>query len=155
MSEKDAPKTASSVSQGHFEFTRMSFGLKNAPSTFQRFMNTALSGLQGLQCFVYLDNIVIYSYDLQTHINNLSNVFDRLRHFNLKLQPDKCEFIRKEVSYLGHIITNEGLKPNPEKTKAVQQFPQPRCPKDIKYLMGLVSYYRRFIPNQLKIQNLL
>ncbi|CAK1598637.1 unnamed protein product [Parnassius mnemosyne] len=115
-------------------------------------MNTEhLSGLQGLQCFVYLDDIVIYSYDLQTHINNPSNVFDRLRYFNPKLQPDKCEFLRKEVSYLGHIITNEGVKPNPGKTKAIQQFTQPRCPKDIKSFMGLVSYYRRFIPNLTKI----
>ncbi|CAK1595263.1 unnamed protein product [Parnassius mnemosyne] len=134
----------------------MPFGLKNAPSTFQRLMNTALSGLQGLQCFVYLDvvyldDIVIYSYDPQIHINNLSNVFERLRHFNLKLQPDKCKFLRKEVSYLGHIITNEGVKPNPKKTKAVRQFPQPRCPRDIKSFMELVSYYRRFIPNLSKI----
>ncbi|CAF4952218.1 unnamed protein product [Pieris macdunnoughi] len=151
MSEADAPKTAFSIPQGHFEFARMPFGLKNAPSTFQRLMNSALSGLQGLQCFVYLDDIVIYSFDLQKHMKNLSNVFDRLRQFNLKLQPDKCEFLRKEVSYLGHIITDEGVKPNPEKTRAVQDFPQPKCPKDIKSFMGLVSYYRRFIPNLSKI----
>ncbi|CAK1583549.1 unnamed protein product [Parnassius mnemosyne] len=151
MSEKNASKTAFCVSQKHFEFTRMAFGLKSAPSTFQRLMNTALSGLQGLQCFVYLDDIIIYLYDLQAHINNLSRVFDRLRHFNLKLQPDKCVFLRKKVSYLGHIITNERVKPNQEKTKADQQFPQPRCPKDIKSFMGLVSYYPRFIPNLSKI----
>ncbi|KAL0867440.1 hypothetical protein ABMA27_008227 [Loxostege sticticalis] len=151
MSKQDASKTAFSVPQGHFEFTRMPFGLKNAPSTFQRLMNTALSGLQGIQCFVYLDDIVIYSFDLPTHMSKLSNVFDRLRHCNLKLQPDKCEFLRKEVSYLGHVITDDGVKPNPEKTKAVQNFPQPKCPKDIKSLMGLVSYYRRFIPNLSKI----
>lgn len=151
MSEQDAPKTAFSVPQGHFEFTRMPFGLKNAPSTFQRLMNSALSGLQGIQCYVYLDDIVIYSYDLDSHIKSLSNVFDRLRHFNLKLQPDKCEFLRKEVSYLGHTITDQGVKPNPDKIKAVQEFPQPKCPRDIKSFMGLVSYYRRFIPNLSKI----
>ncbi|RVE42148.1 hypothetical protein evm_013209 [Chilo suppressalis] len=152
MSERDAPKTAFSVPQGHFEFTRMPFGLKNAPSTFQRLMNSALSGLQGLhQCFVYLDNIVIYNFDLVSHIKSLSNIFDRLRYFILKLQPDKCEFLRKEVSYLGHIITDHGIKPNPEKVKVVQQFPQPKCPKDIKSFMGLVSYYRRFIPDLSKL----
>lgn len=151
IAEKDAAKSAFSVPQGHFEFTRMPFGLKNAPATFQRLMNTALSGLQGIQCFVYLDDIVIYSFDLDTHIKNLSNVFDRLRSFNLKLQPDKCEFLRKEVSYLGHIITDEGVKPNPEKTRAVQEFPIPKCPKDVKSFLGLVSYYRRFIPNISKI----
>jgi transposase InsO family protein len=151
MAEQDAPKTAFSVPQGHFEFTRMPFGLKNAPSTFQRLMNSALSGLQGIQCFVYLDDIVTYSFDLESHIKNLSNIFDRLRHFNLKLQPDKCEFLRKEVSYLGHIITDDGVRPNPEKIKAVQEFPQPQCPKDIKSFLGLVSYYRRFIKDISKI----
>lgn len=79
ISEVDVPKTAFSVPQGHFEFTRMPFGLKNAPSTFQRLMNSALLGLQGIKCFVYLDDIVIYSYDLDIYIKNLSNVFDRLR----------------------------------------------------------------------------
>lgn len=79
MSPQDASKTAFSVPQGHFEFTRMPFGLKNAPATFQRLMNSALSGLQGIQCFVYLDDIVVYSFDLEKHILNLFNIFDRLR----------------------------------------------------------------------------
>lgn len=114
MNEGDAPKTAFSVPQGHYEFTRMPFGLKNAPATFQRLMNTALAGLQDIRCFVYLDDIVIYSHDLPSHINNLEMVFRRLRDFNLKLQPDKCEFLRREVAYLGHIITEEGVKPNPD-----------------------------------------
>ena len=95
MAPEDSAKTAFSVPQGHFEFNRMPFGLKNAPSTFQRLMNSALSGLQGIQCFVYLDDIVIYSYDLESHIKNLTDVFQRLRDYNLKLQPDKCEFLRR------------------------------------------------------------
>ncbi|CAG9109133.1 unnamed protein product [Plutella xylostella] len=143
----DGKKTAFSVPQGHFQFNRMPFGLKNAPSTFQKLMNTCLSGLQGTRCFVYLDDIVIYSHDLQTHIDNLSAVFERIRQFNLKLQPDKCEFLRKEVAYLGHVISDEGVKPNPDKIKAVAEFPIPESPKDIKSFLGLVSYYRRFIPD--------
>ncbi|CAK1603215.1 unnamed protein product [Parnassius mnemosyne] len=129
----------------------MPFGLKNAPATFQRLMNTALTGLQGIRCFVYLDDIVIYSHDLNSHIDNLSSVFHRLRNYNLKLQPDKCEFLRREVAYLGHQITKDGVKPNPEKVKAVTQFPTPKSPKDIKSFLGLVSYYRRFIANFSKI----
>lgn len=146
MSPIDAPKTAFSVPQGHFQFNRMPFGLKNAPATFQRTMNTVLSGLQGIHCFVYLDDIVIYSYDLPSHIEKLNLVFNKLRNFRLKLQPDKCEFLRKEVAYLGHVISGEGVKPNPEKIKAVTQFPVPTCAKDIKSFLGLASYYRRFIP---------
>ena len=125
----------------------MPFGLKNAPATFQRLMNTALSGLQGIHCYVYLDDIVIYSADLNTHVQKLNQVFQRLREFNLKLQPDKCEFLRKEVAYLGHIISDQGVKPNPDKIKAVQEFPVPRNAKDIKSFLGLASYYRRFIPD--------
>ena len=116
-------------------------------------MNTVLSGLQGERCFVYLDDIVIYSYDLKSHIENLSAVFKKLINHNLKLQPDKCEFLRKEVGYLGHVITEDGVKPNPEKIKAVQQFPIPKCPKDIKSFLGLVSYYRRFMPEFSKTSN--
>ncbi|KAJ8730401.1 hypothetical protein PYW07_017439 [Mythimna separata] len=147
MSAEDSPKTAFSVPKGHYEFTRMPFGLKNAPSTFQRLMNSALSGLQGIQCFVYLDDIVIYSYDLASHIDNLTNVFGRLRQFKLKLQPDKCEFLRKEVSYLGHVITDKGVKPNAAKVSAILDFPVPKTPKDVKSFLGFVSYYRRFIPD--------
>lgn len=151
MTQKDACKTAFSVPQGHFEFTRMPFGLKNAPSTFQRLMNNVLTGLQGERCFVYLDDIVSYSHDLKTHIENLGAIFDRLRKFNLKLQPDKCEFLRKEVGYLGHIISEEGLKPDPNKIKSVKEFPIPKSPKDIKSFLGLISYYRRFIPEFSKL----
>ncbi|KAJ0177013.1 hypothetical protein K1T71_007022 [Dendrolimus kikuchii] len=151
ISPEDAPKTAFSVPQGHYQFNRMPFGLKNAPSTFQKLMNTCLSGLQGTRCFVYLDDIVIYSADLNSHINNLKAVFNRLRSFNLKLQPEKCEFLRKEVAYLGHIIGEDGVKPNPDKIKAVTNYPIPQSPKDIKSFLGLVSYYRRFIPDFAKL----
>lgn len=95
--------------------------------------------------------LYIYSHDLKTHISKLTQIFDRLRQFNLKLQPDKCEFLRREVSYLGHIIIGEGVAPNPDKVKAVTSFPVPKNPKDIKSLLGLVGYYRRFIPNFSKI----
>lgn len=151
VNETDTAKTAFTVPDGHFEFTRMPFGLKNAPSTFQRLMNTVLTGLQGMRCFVYLDDIVIYSHDLPSHIENLEAVFQKLRDNNLKLQPDKCEFLRTEVAYLGHIIGEDGVKPNPEKVKAVTEFPIPKNAKDIKSFLGLVSYYRRFIPEFSKI----
>lgn len=147
LKEEDKPKTAFTVPEGHFQFARMPFGLKNAPSTFQRLMNSALSGLQGTRCFVYLDDVVCYGHDLNSSVSNLTTIFQRLRDFNLKLQPDKCEFLRREVCYLGHVITEQGVKPNPEKIKAVTEFPVPKTPKDIKSFLGLVSYYRRFIPD--------
>lgn len=123
----------------------MPFGLKNAPSTFQRAMNAALTGLQGMQCYVYLDDIVIYASDIEEHTKELESVFNRLRQNNLLLQPDKCEFMRKEVAYLGHIITRNGLAPNPDKIRAISNYPRPENQKQIKQFLGLIGHYRRFI----------
>lgn len=151
MKKGDCAKTAFTTPLGHYEYTRMPFGLKNAPSTFQRLMNSVLSGLQGLQCFVYLDDIVIYASSIEHHSIKLRHVFDRLRANNLKLQPDKCEFMRHEVSYLGHMISDKGVQPNPIKVKAIQDFPVPKDARSIKMFLGLVGYYRKFIDNFAKI----
>ena len=93
---EDRPKTAFSTNYGHFGYKSMPFGLKGAPATFQRLMSTVLSGMQGLRCLVYLDDIV-YGETLKVHNDRLRNVFARLQMHNLKLKPDKCEFLRKEV----------------------------------------------------------
>lgn len=151
MSPKDAQKTAFTVPLGHYEYTRMPFGLKNAPATFQRLMNNVLSGLQGVRCFVYIDDIVVYADNLENHNIKLKEVFNRLRNHNLKLQPDKCEFLRREVMYLGHLITDSGVQPDPKKIIAVSEFPVPKNPKDIKSFLGLAGYYRRFIDNFSKL----
>lgn len=151
MKASDREKTAFSTDKGHYEFLRMPFGLKGAPGTFQRLMNTVLVGLNGLKAFVYLDDIIIYAKDLTDHSQKLKDIFDRLRKYNLKLQPTKCEFLRKEVIYLGHLITDEGVKPDPKKIECVQNFPVPKDVKGIKSFLGLSGYYRKFIPNYSEI----
>ncbi|XP_046612225.1 uncharacterized protein LOC124301349 [Neodiprion virginianus] len=151
MDPDHSAKTAFSTPHGHFEYTRMPFGLKNAPSTFQRLMDQVLSGLQGTDMFVYLDDIVIYSRSLEEHETKFRKLMKRLSDAGLTLQPDKCEFLRKEVAYLGHVITQNGLKPNPEKISAIKNYPVPKNPKQIKQFLGLIGYYRRFIPNLSKI----
>lgn len=145
MHKDDVCKTAFSTPSGHYEYLRMPFGLKNAPSTFQRLMTIALSGLQGLQCFTYLDDVVIFASSLEEHSDKLRNVFDRLRTNSLLLQPDKCEFMHQEVAYLGHVISDKGISPNPDKIKAIKNYPTPQNPKQIKQFLGLIGYYRRFI----------
>lgn len=142
MSEADAQKTAFSTPFGHYEFKKMPFGLKNAPATFQRLMDKVLSGLQGIELFVYLDDIVIYASSLTEHNRKFNKLAERLRDANLRLQPDKCEFLRKEVAYLGHIISEQGVKPDPQKIEAVKNFPRPRNPKNVKQFLGLAGYYR-------------
>lgn len=144
---EDQPKTAFSTPNGHYEYQRMPFGLKNAPATFQRLMDLVLSGLQGVELFVYLDDIVVYSSSLQQHGHQVRRLLRRLKEHGLTLQTDKCEFLRKEVTYLGHILSESGVKPNPHNLEAVRKFPSPSSKKNIKQFLGLAGYYRRFIPN--------
>lgn len=151
MDPKDRYKTAFSTPRGHWEFNRMPFGLKNAPATFQRLMDTVLTGLQGISMFVYLDDIIVFAKNLEEHGQRINELMQRLRKANLQLQSDKCEFLRPEVNYLGHIISKEGLKPDPAKLDAVKNFPIPKKQKNIRSFLGLTGYYRRFIRNFSKI----
>lgn len=145
LDENSMEKTSFSVPQGHYHFKRLPMGLKTSPATFQRLMNNVLLGLQNSSCFVYLDDIILYSDNLENHIKNLRAVFTRLSEHNLKIEPDKCEFLRREVMYLGHVISEFGVKPDPNKVKAVQEFPVPTNQTEIKSLLGISGYYRRFI----------
>jgi hypothetical protein len=147
LQSREGPKTAFSTKQGHWEYRRLPFGLKTAPATIQKMMNSVLSGLTGTHCFVYLNNIVVYAKSLTDHDTKLREVLDRLRTYRLKLQPDKCEFLRKEVNYLGHQITETGGRLDPQKVAAIERFATPTNQKQLKTLCGMISYYRRFIPN--------
>lgn len=146
VKEEDKPKTAFSTSDAHYEFNRMPFGAKGAPAVFQRLMNTVLSGLIGKTCLVYLDDIIIYSSTLEEHEINLRQIFGRLRQHRLLLQPDKCNFIMQEIKFLGHVISRNGVTMDPEKISAVVKYPIPTTPKEVKSFLGLIGYYRRFIP---------
>ena len=150
MAPEDRAKTAFTTPDGHYEYLRMPFGLKNAPATFQRLMNNVLRGLIGKELFVYLDDVVVYSCTLAEHERRLERFFERLREHNLTLQTEKAKFLKDQVIYLGHIIAADGVRPNPEKIKAVAEFPVPKSRKNLKQFLGLVNYYRRFIPDMAK-----
>ncbi|KAL6420403.1 hypothetical protein ACFW04_014530 [Cataglyphis niger] len=107
--------------------------------------------MQGLKCLVYLDDIVIYRSSLKDHNKRFKEVLQRLRENNLKLQPDKCEFLRKEVIYLGHIISENGISPDPSKLTAIKEFPTPKKVKDVQSFIGLAGYYRKFMEDFSKI----
>jgi len=130
----EGPKTAFSTKQGHWEYRRLHIGLKTASATFKKKMNSELSGLIGTCCFVYLDDIVTYVISLADSNTKLQDMYDRLRMYKLKLQPDKCEFLRKEVNYLGHQMTEAGIRPDPQKVMAVEQLPTPTTAKQLKTL---------------------
>lgn len=137
LAESTIPKTAFNSENGHYEFTKMPFGLKNAPPTFQRVMDNILEGEIGENCSVYMDDIICFSSSLQEHIESLERIFKRLKEVNFKVQLDKTEFLRKEVAYLGHVVTPEGVKPNPNKIEAISNYPIPKTPKHIKGFLGL------------------
>ena len=112
-------------------------------------MQKVLAGLPF--CSVYIDDIIVFSDSVEEHIGHLREVFGRLRRANLKLHPKKCQFARCSVLYLGHVITAEGIAPNPEKVDAVKRFPSPTSVKGVRQFLGMASYYRRFIPGFAKI----
>lgn len=151
MDKDSIEKTAFTVNHGHFEYLRMPFGLKNAPATFQRMMDEILRDYLYKFCFVYMDDVVIFSKSLSEHLDHIRIIFKKFREVNLKIQLDKSEFLSKEVAFLGHLITPEGIKPNPSKISAIKNYPLPKTQKEIKAFLGLVGYYRRFIKNFARI----
>lgn len=150
MDPHDIEKTAFNTDK-HYEFLRMPFGLRNAPSTFQRLMNNILKDLIPNSCLVYLDDILVYSTSLQEHLVKLKQVFQRLREHNFKIQLDKSEFLKKEVNYLGHVLSDKGVQPNFDKIRVIKKFPIPKTQKEIKSFLGLLGYYRKFIPDFAKL----
>ncbi|GBL80842.1 Retrovirus-related Pol polyprotein from transposon 297, partial [Araneus ventricosus] len=144
---EDREKTAFTTGQGLWQFKVMPFGLCNAPATFERLMETILRGLSSEACLVYLDDIIIVGRTFEEHLNNLRKVFQRLQKANLKLNPKKCRFFQREVAYLGHVISAEGVKTDSEKIKAVVDWPRPDKIHDLRSFLGLCTYYRRFVKN--------
>ena len=145
INEEDRHKTAFSTRTGHYEYVTMPFGLCNAPSTFERAMELIMRGLQWKSLIIYLDDLIILSSNFDQHIDRLDTVLGRLGKAGLKLKPSKCALFKSEVAYLGHIVTPNGIKPDPEKVSKIQNWPQPRTVSDIRSFVGLCSYYRRFI----------
>lgn len=139
MNSSSKEKTAFVTHSGLYKFTIMPFGLFNAPGTFQRLMECVLRGLTWQIALIYLDDVLVYSRTFDDHLQHLRLVFDRFRTARLKLKPSKCHFGQKQVNYLGHVITRDGIQPDPEKIKVVQEYPVPQTVKDVRAFMGLTN----------------
>lgn len=151
LRESDIEKTAFSINNGKYEFTRLPFGLKNAPAIFQRALDDILKDHIGKICYVYIDDIIVFGNNDQSHLENVETIFHTLEKANMKVQLDKCEFFKREVEFLGFIVSPTGLKTNPTKVKAIQDFPCPKTLKDLRSFLGLSGYYRRFIRDYAKL----
>ena len=149
INESDIPKTAITTPFGLFEFLFMPYGLRNAGATFQRFMDIVLRGLDF--CFVYIDDVLVASKDITQHQQHLRMVFERLRQFNIKINILKSLFGVNELEYLGHMISPKGISPLDSKVTAIKDFPKPESQKSLRRWLGMINYYRRFIPQCAKI----
>ena len=147
MHPDDREKTAFASMSGLYQFCVMPFGLTNAPGTFERLMDKVMRGLQYDICLIYLDDIIVKSFTFDDHVKNLSLVFDRLREAKLKLSPKKCNLFQSEVSFLGHIVSREGISTDPKKISAVANWPVPTNIREVRSFVGFCSYYRKFIRN--------
>ncbi|CAF3343980.1 unnamed protein product [Rotaria socialis] len=148
MDKNSREKTAFVTHKGLFEFNVMPFGLTNAPATFQRLMDIVLAGLKWQCCLVYIDDVVIFSPTFEQHIKDLEKVFQALQSANLTLKASKCQFCRREMRYLGHIITQNGFKPDPDLIKSVKNFPQPK--KDQRYYSKIAEPLQQQLRNSQK-----
>ncbi|GFV85105.1 retrovirus-related Pol polyprotein from transposon 297 [Trichonephila clavipes] len=145
IDEADREKAAFITPEGLYEFKVMPFGLCNAPATFERMMDNLLRNFKWTMCLCYLDDIIVFSETFEDHLIRLRLVLKCLQEAGLKLNSKKCLFAAQEVKILGHHVSSNGVRPDPDKIKAVRNFPTPKNIHDIRSFLGLCSYFRRFI----------
>ncbi|VDP49783.1 unnamed protein product [Heligmosomoides polygyrus] len=146
LEESHCERTAFACFLGAFEYIRMPMGLKGASATFQRIMEDFKKHLRE-RVFIYIDHLIITSETADEHLHDIDEVLGKKQDIGMKLKGPKCEFARKEIKFLGFILSKDGIRPNPEKTRAIDAFPTPRTTTDIKAFIGMYSFFRRFIHN--------
>ena len=144
LSPESQPKTAFVTPMGKYQFSKVPFGLAQAPAYFQQLINKVLANI--IFAFGYLDDIIIFSSSEEEHLCHLETVFRKLREANLKLKESKCNFLKRHIQYLGHLISGQGVKPLHEKLESMKSIPPPTTVKEVRQYLGLVGYYRKFVP---------
>jgi len=147
----DRHKTTFLTRKGAWQFRVLPQGLCGSPASFSRLMSLIMAGLNFSICLIYLDDIIVFSSDLDTHLERLALVLRRLDAANLKLKPSKCHLLQKEVNFLGHLVSGAGIAADPSKVEAVKSWPTPTKLREVRAFLGLCSYYRKFVPDFAKI----
>ena len=146
--DKDAQEKAAFVTRGGlWKWKVLPFGLTSAPATFERLMERVLHGLQWNSLLLYLDDVIVFSPDFDTHLQRLETVLQRLEKAHLKLKPSKCALLQSEVKYLGHVVSQDGVSTDPDKVAAVREWKTPQCQIELRTFLGFVGYYRRLGPD--------
>ena len=145
LTRESQAKLAFVVPMGKWQFKRTPFGLSQAPAYFQLLIDQVLMGC-GDFAMGYLDDIIVFSRSEEEHLQHLEEIFKRLRHFYLKMKREKSSFFKKHIQYLGHLVSEQGFEPLPEKLEAIRSMPHPKTPKEVKQFLGLIGYYQKFIP---------
>ena len=147
LDPESSEKTAFCTRRGIWKFNVLAFGLSNAPALFQRLMDLVLAGLTWEVCLAFLDDVIVMSTSFEQQLERLALVFDRLRKANLKLHPGKCRLFQEKVRFLGSIVSKEGISPDPDKVRTVEEWPVPKNLTETRAFVALASYYRRHIKN--------
>jgi hypothetical protein len=145
LDPEDRVKTAFTSPIGLYQYTRMPMGIVNGPSVFQRLMDTVLAGLKWIRCLVYIDDIIIFSGDYQQHLQDIAMVLARLEEAGLTVKNSKCRFYYEQLAFLGHVVSQDGISPDPSRVEAIQHLSAPTDVKSLLSFLGITGYYRRFI----------
>jgi hypothetical protein len=151
MAPKDMKKTTLITKTGLNDWTVMPFGLKNATNTFTRTMSEVFKDLGSKFLKVFVDDLNVHSESWEEHLQHLGVVLYKLREVNLKLNPNKCCFAAKSNTFLGHVVSEEGTKPDPGKIEAILHFPQPKIITNVRSFLGLTGYYRNCVRGYLRL----
>ena len=142
MEEDSKALTAFTVRPlGFYKCECMSFGLTNAPATFQWLMQSCLGNLHLYYCIIHLDDVIGFSKTLQEHVARLRAVFEKLKQAGLKLKPSKCEFSRQELMYLGYVVSKDGIQTDPKEVEAIHKWPIPTNMTEVRSFLGFTNYY--------------